>query len=384
MDGLIAAFTEYASSSQLIVSVSLTSFHAYAPVTQVSALCLVTYDHFLTFEKERKFIWGTMCTPGTVLFIAIRYLPFIDLSFLIYNQSNLNVQEGTCPAVISWYQFSSVSSIIAVVLTDWVIGLRTWAIWGRSNICAALVAAAWIGATAGSLYFQVTALQGVPLVPAPPGSGLPGCILYSDPDTLTKIFTIYAVYETGQSQHTSVSVSPIPLANSFTALIFTATLVRGVGHLRYTPAKLMSVLYRDAFITSATLFLLAILILVTLKVSSNWSFGLTSLYRAMNAILPERIILNLRETATGGTINGWDVMTEDPALQQDSSGSGSTDHNKRYGGRNRGGPTRAGEAYQPPRAGLLRQSVTEKSAAQAVLAARLGVDQLDEIFGNIW
>ncbi|KZT57322.1 hypothetical protein CALCODRAFT_286579 [Calocera cornea HHB12733] len=85
----------------------------------------------------------------------------------------------------------------------------------------------------------------------------------------------------------------------------------------------MSILYRDAFITSSALFFLAILNIITLKVSPNWSYGLTSLYRAMNAILPEHIILNLRETAMGGTIDGWDVMTEDP-VHKASTGSGST------------------------------------------------------------
>ncbi|KZO89618.1 hypothetical protein CALVIDRAFT_603540 [Calocera viscosa TUFC12733] len=302
MDGLIAELTEYVSSSQLVVRWA------------VSALCLVTYDYFLTFEKERRFIWGAAWTPGTVLFIAIRYLPFIDLSLIIYDQTNPGASEGICTAVIWWYQFSC---IIAIVLTDWVIGLRTWAIWGRSNVCAVLVAAAWIGATAGSLYFQVTALKEDTYYPTPAGFELPGCIFYtSDIATLTNMYTIYAVYET---------------------LIFIATLVRGVGHLRYAPAQLMSVLYRDGI-----LFFLAILNIIMLKVSPNWAYGLTAIYRAMNAIMPERIILNLRETATGGTINGWDVMTEDPAHQKDSSGSGSNENNKRYGGRNRGERERAG------------------------------------------
>ncbi|KZT57321.1 hypothetical protein CALCODRAFT_434350, partial [Calocera cornea HHB12733] len=122
------------------------------------------YDYCLTFDKERKYIWGTAWTPGTVLFVAIRYLPFIDLSLIIYGTHlhSCHLVVSVCVAHMDQIvvtQQETVSCIIAIVLTDWVIGLRTWAIWGRSTTCAVLVASAWIAATASSLYFQVTALK---------------------------------------------------------------------------------------------------------------------------------------------------------------------------------------------------------------------------------
>ncbi|KZT57320.1 hypothetical protein CALCODRAFT_286513 [Calocera cornea HHB12733] len=253
----------------------------------VSALALVTYDYFLTVDQERKYVWNTKWTPGTVLFLVIRYLPFIDLPLIIYDQSNLGASQAVCTAILWWYQFSC---IVAIALTDSVIALRTWAIWGRSLTCGVLLILLFLGATASSVYYQVVALKEEQYFPTPPGFDLPGCIFFSvDATSLTNMYTIYAVYE---------------------SLIFAATLVRGVGHLRHSPAKLMSILYRDAFLSSSCLFVIAILNIVMLKVSPPWSYGLTSLYRAMNAILPERIIINLRETTMGININGWDVMTD--------------------------------------------------------------------------
>lgn len=277
MDSLIAELTAYITAARLLVSWSC------------AGLCLVAYDYLLTFDSERLYIWGTALTPGNILFLAIRYLPFIDLSLIIYDQSNPGASEGICTAVIWWYQFSC---ILALALADGVIGLRTWAIWGRSKICATLVAVVWMGAMGSSLYFQVTALREDSYYPTPAGFDLPGCIFYtSDTSTLTNMYTIYAVYQT---------------------FIFIATLVRGVGHLRYNPAKVMSIIYRDAFISSAVLFVIAILNIVMLKVSPDWSYGLTSLYRAMYAILPERIILNLREASMATNINGSDITIEPP------------------------------------------------------------------------
>ncbi|KZP01280.1 hypothetical protein CALVIDRAFT_594776 [Calocera viscosa TUFC12733] len=278
---LVSELVAYVSGSQLIVYWS------------VSALCLVTYDYVLTVDKERKYIWNAKWSPGTVLFLVIRYLPFIDLPMIIYDQSNLGASQTVCTVIIWWYQFSC---IVAIALTDCVIGLRTWAIWGRSIACGVLVSALFIGATASSVYYQVLALKEENYYPTPPGLDLPGCIFFSvDATSLTNMYTVYAVYE---------------------SLIFAATLIRGVGHLRNSPAKLMSILYRDAFLSSACLFVIAILNIVMLKVSPPWSYGLTSLYRAMNAILPERIIINLRETTMGVNVNGWDVMTETTMVPQ--------------------------------------------------------------------
>ncbi|KZO89928.1 hypothetical protein CALVIDRAFT_543156 [Calocera viscosa TUFC12733] len=48
-----------------------------------------------------------------------------------------------------------VSCATAIILTDAVMALRTWAIWGRTRLSAVLLIVAWIAVTALSLYYQV-------------------------------------------------------------------------------------------------------------------------------------------------------------------------------------------------------------------------------------
>jgi len=240
------------------------------------------YDYFETIGKEIRYVWKREWSFGKALFLAIRYLPFIDLSFYVYLELT-TVQSGlSCSLALYWF---IPSIFLAFLLADAVVALRTWAIWERNKVLCVVLIVAWIVVLVVTSIDQAQGFTSNTY--APPFPGIAGCVWISTyPQELQRSYITYAGYQT---------------------LVFIATIVRGIDHWRASPAKLLTILYKDAFLASFFLFSLAIVNIVLLQTSPILSYGLSAVYRAMSAILPARIILNLREAALN--LNGWDVTT---------------------------------------------------------------------------
>jgi len=126
----------------------------------VSGMTLQIYDFFQTLELEVEYIWKSPFTPFKLLYVFMKYLPYVDVSLLIIlNHATLMSQECRTLNLITGWSF-----VVGVAATQVVLTLRTWVLWDRSRwLGFALVAFALFWATYG-VYVNNSVLQSINFV----------------------------------------------------------------------------------------------------------------------------------------------------------------------------------------------------------------------------
>jgi len=56
---------------------------------QLTSFDIQVYDYLLTFDDERTLMWPKPWSPTKVLFLMIRYLPFVDQTITASRECNL-------------------------------------------------------------------------------------------------------------------------------------------------------------------------------------------------------------------------------------------------------------------------------------------------------
>ncbi|KAF9441196.1 hypothetical protein P691DRAFT_684754 [Macrolepiota fuliginosa MF-IS2] len=85
---------------------------------------LQVLDWLLTFEMEVSFIWPAPWTKMKVLYLLGRYMPFIDVTLLIFFMFSDGLSVETCGVLyrcVAWMFFCGIA-IASLIFT-----LRTWA-----------------------------------------------------------------------------------------------------------------------------------------------------------------------------------------------------------------------------------------------------------------
>ncbi|EJT96771.1 hypothetical protein DACRYDRAFT_112395 [Dacryopinax primogenitus] len=247
------------------------------------ALALLSYDYVLTFRQEVLYVWFAPFNFGKFIFLVIRYLPWLDHCAILLEVTLPYPIANLCRIASYWHY---TCCVLGALLADGVIGLRTWAIWGRTRVAAAFVLLSWIGmAVAGIYYFSLYQTGGITYEPLPPAT----------PQIFGCHFTV------GGSD---ASFKMYLALGSYQVVIFLATVIRGSHHLRNHPAHVMSIMYRDAFLASTCLFIIVASNMILALTDSSWQYGLIVIYRAFLAVLPARIILNMREASMSVTGEG--------------------------------------------------------------------------------
>jgi len=240
------------------------------------ALTLLSYEYALTFQKEIDYVWLAPLNFGKCIFLAIRYLPWLDHCAILLETILPHPYVDICRVASYWHY---TSCVLGALLADGVIGLRTWAIYDRSPSAGAFVLLSWLGmAAAGIYYFSLYQTGGLTYEPlTPDGPTVLGChFTVGGSDASFKMYIALGSYQ---------------------VVIFLATVVRGFHHLRNHPAHVMTIMYRDAFTASTCLFIIVSANILLAFTDSSWQYGLIVIYRAFLTVLPARIILNMREAS---------------------------------------------------------------------------------------
>jgi len=235
--------------------------------------------------KEKEYIWDARWTPGKIIFLAVRYMPFLDLPLWPFADAFMPGGNLGMDCVTATY-CTIITFVVAVFLADFVYGLRTWALWQRNRLLGWFLIVAGLGFNV-SCVILLAVLQ--PGVPSQRIEGLPGCfILPSSSDEMWKAYL---------------------LTTSFQLVLLVATVVKGVQHWgARQPQNLTTVLYRDAFLSFVGQLCIGWLNVILLRVTQEPNYSLNATYRALLSVLPARIILNIREAASeGGRLDGWDI-----------------------------------------------------------------------------
>ncbi|KZT57328.1 hypothetical protein CALCODRAFT_286644 [Calocera cornea HHB12733] len=277
----------------------------FASYDLMVAITWVTYDYILMFPKEQRYIWPAKWTPGKVLYIAVRYLPFLGLPIWPFDEAFMGPNTSIDCFMAQILQ--SIDIFAAALLGDIVYALRTWALWDRSRFVGILIIVVGLGLNITCVYFAMHSADVQRI------DGLPGCFVL--PSTSNAI--------------------PKALAYMFTTLfqifLFFATALKGIQHWRgRNPEHLTTVLYRDAFASFLAQSCFGILNTLMIRFMRTEDYSLDATYRALLCILPARIILNVREAAT--LLDGWDttLRSEIPSIPEDSRASRGTQRSRAF------------------------------------------------------
>lgn len=244
----------------------------------ISAASFLTYDYLLNFNREVTLIWYSPWTYTKVLYFIVRYLPFIDIVFLLRFQLVLGLTKDDCgwifPAV-SW--LTTVSTFSAEVIMM----IRTWAVWQRDKRIAAVFGAlccAYIGlAVSGNIGFVNSII-----LADPPYPGFRGCLVLGAANSLTNTYITLVVMEF--------------LVLFFTAISAIRTFRKGgIGN------RLSQIIHRDGILFYLYLLVGSIMNVIFLIVSPlDLHFSFVPVCMALYSSLTTRVLLNIREVARGG------------------------------------------------------------------------------------
>jgi len=251
----------------------------FASYDTLAGITLFAYDYLLMLPKEIEYVWHSRWTPGKVLFFIVRYLPFIDLPMWPFADAFMGANLPIDCNVASYYTIGTF--LISCSLADIVYGLRTWALWSRSKFLGIFLIVSLVGFMLSCVLLLVILQSGEPAIRIP---GLQGC--FDPPSSSDDMWKAYLLTE------------------GFQLVLFLCTLAKGVQYIRHHPEGLTAVLYRDAFLSFLAQLCVGYANVILLRATGEPNYSLNLTYRSLTSNLPSRIIINIREAATG--LDGWD------------------------------------------------------------------------------
>ncbi|PFH47030.1 hypothetical protein AMATHDRAFT_7157 [Amanita thiersii Skay4041] len=139
-------------------------------------MALMVYDHFLTLEREAKYIWPSKLSSVTILYYITKYSSFLFVLVIALQTylPSLLVAPG-CKAVNIITGWMHVFSVMAA---ETILMIKAWAVWGRDRRMAIglfllTVVILAIGAVTLQLFLQSIHFSTSPIVI----SHISGCVV---------------------------------------------------------------------------------------------------------------------------------------------------------------------------------------------------------------
>ncbi|KAF9067024.1 hypothetical protein BDP27DRAFT_1226543, partial [Rhodocollybia butyracea] len=159
----------------------------------VSSTVLFLYDWMLTFPVELDVVWSEIrpLRPLNVLYVIQRYMPFIDTIGILFAGKD---DPNTCRILYS-IMACKWMYLTGIVLTEAVLTMRTWALWGKDIRLTVGLTIFFVGCWVPSFYVARLFVDSQIYVPSP----LPqfGCVILGGESILFVCWVILMAYEAG-------------------------------------------------------------------------------------------------------------------------------------------------------------------------------------------
>jgi len=231
----------------------------------------------LTLHLEIEHIWFSRWNYTTIVFLALRYMPFVEIILGLHNQTFSDVPAEQCKVT---YPAEIWLAAVQLNLADIALGIRTWAIWNRNKAVGIGLATV---VTTGCIVPCVLANKLVRSLrySSPPYSGFRGCfitsadrVLMGNYITLTVVEVIYLVL---------ISISAF----------------RAYRH--GNTGKLLRIVHRDGILSYIFLLCVSIAsVVVSIVLPLDMMLLLAPLLYLMYSVLTTRIVLNIRDVSGQG------------------------------------------------------------------------------------
>ncbi|KDR72837.1 hypothetical protein GALMADRAFT_228526 [Galerina marginata CBS 339.88] len=245
----------------------------------IASYSLVVFDYIFTLDKEVKYVWSCPCSIGLVLFYLNRYLPFIDI--ILFSQIVLNTSTSSMACSVL-ARFSAWFIVIGMMISQTIIILRTYAIWGRRKlifwILAPMTATSFTFALALTLYRTLS----------PTHSSLNK---FETPTTSPQIRCQIAALSVNQQSMITLLVNfMLTLATETVITILTA--IKAKEHVQKVSSSWVTQLYRNGFLYCVCMLALTTLNSVFSVVAPpSLKLLFFPLQRALHSIFCNRVIL---------------------------------------------------------------------------------------------
>ncbi|KAF9067004.1 hypothetical protein BDP27DRAFT_945413 [Rhodocollybia butyracea] len=242
----------------------------------VSSIALFLYDWILMLPVELDVVWSEKLRLLNVLYIIQRYMPFIDTIGIMLLQTVTfakPIEVNTCRTL---YNTGGWMYIIGISLTEIILAMRTWALWGKDNRLAVGLTIFFGGCWISKSYIVHLFLDSQIYIPSP--TPQIGCVILGGEPILFWCWAILMVYE---------------------AVILILMLIPGLAYFRSGNwSALTTAVYRDGITYYLFLFGLSVTNLLTvLLLPHNLQNLFISYQRVMQTVLTSRVILHMRSQA---------------------------------------------------------------------------------------
>ncbi|CAE6461802.1 unnamed protein product [Rhizoctonia solani] len=125
-------------------------FHAHVSrCTSYAGVCLLVYDHFLTFSEEVRLVWSRPTNIVSILFLINRYTTPLILAVDIYDKGGLTEQLNTQFCKV-WFVAEGYMNFLLLAVIHLLMVVRVNALYGKHQKITYLLY------TAYALYFTTT------------------------------------------------------------------------------------------------------------------------------------------------------------------------------------------------------------------------------------
>jgi len=239
---------------------------SYALTTTTAALI---YDTLITMDKEVDCIWKQKVSFGTLLYLANRYMPFID-TLIAYN---LTLSKTTPAMCQTYYQATTWLIAVGLMISEFILLMRTWALWERQMFVLKFFGA--MSAVTFTIGIVVTQLEIQSLRFAEVPEGGLGCNLVHSSRIIVVAYFLIATSET---------------------VVVYFTLKKGFDHLRGTQRSWVTHVYRNGLIFYLYLLCMTIINIVVPLVAGQplYKNYLAVPQRVFHSIFCNRVILQIQ------------------------------------------------------------------------------------------
>lgn len=276
MSDLIAELTSYIESMRLV-----TYF-------DVVGATMFLYDYLLTLGMEVDLVWSSKWTFMKVLYLAQRYLPFVDaVALCLLNQLSTTIDPTTCKIV---EKARGVLMIAGISLSELVLTLRVWAVWGRSSRVGLTLSILFFLAFSSSFVVSGFFLSSLQFVKKP-FPAFQGCFMTNASRVVYLNWVILMAYE---------------------AAILVMMVIPGISAYRLGgDTVLHAIVYRDGVIVYIYLFALSTVnVIVSVSLPHIYVDILWSVERCLHSMLTSRVLLDIRAYGSRAHTVWADGITE--------------------------------------------------------------------------
>jgi len=242
----------------------------------LAAVTILAYDTLLSIDDEITHVWRSKWTFMKFMYIASKYLAFLDGSLILLVYFDSNMGSSTCSTI---YSATTYIIVAGVVLTEIILLLRTYALWGLSRYVLWYIAVFDIGCVILAVIKLRSSMNvnNVRYVPSP----IP---------TIRHCFPVF-----GDKRDEVYIDFMCVMAAELNVLLL--TLWRGVRHWKRSGNQLVRIFYRDGVI-----YLVSLVVISSINVVINVIDDLNFYYNVMlesqriaHAVLSAHLILNVRK-----------------------------------------------------------------------------------------